>query len=169
MVAGTDEPAFLSDCPEVVRDFYRYWDGKRRGRLMPARADLDPGEIKSLLPNMIIVDVVPDERRFVYRLVGTMEVEVRGNDPTGKTVLEAAFPGSRERVTGNRVSAPANREGAVGNYERVVRERAPWRHDLHAESPDGRLIDAIVLFLPLSDDGETVNKIVVYSHQVRQY
>jgi hypothetical protein len=152
---SADEPAFLSDCPEVVRAFYRYWDGKRRGRPMPARADLDPGEIKSLLPNMMIVDVVPDERRFVYRLVGTMEVEVRGNDPTGKTVLEAAFGGSKEK--------------AVANYERVVRERAPWRQDLHAESPDGRLLDDVVLFLPLSDDGETVNKIVVYSHQVRQY
>jgi hypothetical protein len=56
---------------------------------MPSRADIDPTEIVPFLPGIMLVDVVADERRFVYRLVGTREVAMRGRDPTGKTKMSS--------------------------------------------------------------------------------
>src|SRR3954471_6167481 len=71
---------------------YGYWAAKRGSRPMPERSDIDPAEIPPhLLPGIMLVDVVNDPRRYVYRLVGTMEAEIRGYDPTGKSVREGYF------------------------------------------------------------------------------
>src|SRR4029453_6278641 len=58
-------------CHETVREVADYWRSKCADRVMPKRADIDPAELKAYLPSITLVDVVPDERRFVYRLVGT--------------------------------------------------------------------------------------------------
>src|SRR3954471_8865936 len=81
---------------ESVRAVYEYWRGKAAGRAMPYRADIDPAELKPVLPALMLVDVVPDPRRFVYRLVGTHEVAGRGRDPTGLSVAEAFYGASAE-------------------------------------------------------------------------
>ena len=85
------DPAFIAGFHERVRAIYRYWDGKRNGRLMPSRADLDPVDIPKLLPDICLVDVVPDARRYVYRLIGTNECAMRGRDPTGQAVKDGYF------------------------------------------------------------------------------
>ena len=118
---------------------------------MPARSDIDPVEISPrLLPNICLVDVVADERRYVYRLVGTGEVEVRGQDPTGKSVLEGFFAPSAE--------------DALGCYDRVVASGAPFLDPTPFTAPTGRYVTEETLFLPLSDDGKNVNKILVFSY-----
>jgi hypothetical protein len=81
----------LSDFAPDIAAFYAYWDGKRRGRNMPARANIDPLEMVPFLPGIVLIDVVADARRFVYRLVGTREVAMRGRDPTGKSVAEGFY------------------------------------------------------------------------------
>jgi len=95
-----------------------------------------------------LVDVVADERRFVYRLVGTMEVALRGRDPTGQSIAQAYFGRSIEDV--------------LLKYDTVCKTRAPFY-----EIDDFQIVDRYVneenLFVPLSDDGETVNKILVFS------
>jgi hypothetical protein len=78
---------------------------------MPARRDIDPTEFVPHLPGIMLVDVVADERRYVYRLVGTREVEARGQNPTGRPVGESFHGSSRENV--------------LRNYERVCREARP--------------------------------------------
>jgi hypothetical protein len=60
----------IDACHMDVRAMYDYWLARRGGRAMPARADLEPVEIKKLLPMLVLVDVMADARRFVYRLVG---------------------------------------------------------------------------------------------------
>ncbi|MBI2253150.1 MAG: PAS domain-containing protein [Proteobacteria bacterium] len=135
-------------CHPDIRLMLDYWRGKCAGRLMPARGDLDPVEIGRFLPYVTLVDVVDDERRFVYRLVGTMEVALRGSDPTGRPVGDAYFGRSADAV--------------MGKYETVCRTRSPFY-----EIDDFRVTDRYVneenLFMPLSDDGEMVNKILVFS------
>lgn len=131
-----------------IRAMLDYWRGKCAGRPMPARSDLDPADIRPFLPYVTLVDVVADERRFVYRLIGTMEVALRGGDPTGKSVVEAFFGRSAESV--------------LQKYEIVCTTREPYH-----ERDDYQVVDRYVgeenLFLPLSDDGEQVNKILVFS------
>ena len=52
---------------------------------MPMRSDIDPTSMpRRVLPGISIVEVAQDDRCYVYRLVGTGDVEVRASDPTGK-------------------------------------------------------------------------------------
>jgi hypothetical protein len=65
-----------------LQQLYAYWDGKRAGRAMPRRSDIDPLEIKNLLPLILIVERV-GLRAFRYRLVGTSIVDASGVEITG--------------------------------------------------------------------------------------
>ena len=78
----------LAQCAAKLQSFYDYWDQRRGDRAMPARGDIGPTEMRPYLGMVMLVDVVPDKRRFVYRLVGTKEVEGRGKDPTGLPVAD---------------------------------------------------------------------------------
>jgi hypothetical protein len=130
---------------------YRYWQAKRGDRLMPSRADIDPAELPpEILPGICLIAVVSDARRYVYRLVGILDVEVRGKDPTGDSVLEAYFGPSRAE--------------AVAHYDQVVSTRAPMLDQVPIRAPNGRFVTEEAIFLPLSDDGIRVDKILVYAH-----
>jgi hypothetical protein len=132
-----------------LRWIYAYWASKRGDRAMPRRADLDPTEIPPhLLPGITLVDVVPDSRRYVYRLVGTKEAEVRGYDPTGRSVDEAFFGD--------------NAEDATECYDRVVESRTPILDPVPFLERRRGYRGAESLFLPLSNDGLAVNMILVF-------
>lgn len=75
---------------------FAYWDGKRAGRAMPTRADIDPIEMQAWLGNLLLIDVT-DDGRFVYRLYGTKFVDSFGLDMTGRSVDELPAE-QRERV-----------------------------------------------------------------------
>jgi len=142
------DPEWLARSSDAIRKMYEYWRSKFDGDRLPKRSAIDPVDIPRFLPQITIVEVVPDERRYVYRLVGTMEVEIRGRDPTGKSVLDGFFGPSIDNV--------------LGCYDTVVATRAPLYDDEPYVTPDGRFSDDETVFLPLSDDGENVNRILVF-------
>jgi len=142
----------LAGAPPDLLEMYAYWQHKRGPRQMPTRADIEPVEIKRLLPGMLLVDVRPSPdgpHDFVYRLVGTREVEMRGYDPTGKSVAEAYYGKSAELVT--------------ACYRRVADTGQPFLDEdcfhLHGQewSPSASI------YLPLSNDRTKVNMVLVYS------
>ncbi len=143
------DPDFLAGCHERVRAIYRYWDSKRNGRLMPRRADLDPLDIPRFLPEICLVDVVADARKYVYRLIGTNEVAMRGRDPTGSAVGDGYFGTSAQSV--------------FLNYDGVKDSRAPRIDRDPSITSDDRFIQHESIFLPLSDDGLHVNMILVFT------
>jgi hypothetical protein len=88
---------FPPTCHPTTVALYEYWLEACGDRRMPMRSDIGPTKMpRRVLPGIPIVEVVEDNRRYVDRLVGTGEVEVRGNDPTGKSVLEGFFAPSAE-------------------------------------------------------------------------
>ena len=135
--------------PAGLEPLYRYWDGKRADRRMPRRGDIDPAELVPFLPALMIVDVVADDRRYVYRLVGTREAEARGRDPTGRAVGEAFLGASRENV--------------LANYERVRLTGRPHIDLKTVITTKDRIDNSHVIFMPLSEDGQTVTQILVYT------
>jgi hypothetical protein len=142
---------FPTTCHPNTLAIYAYWLDRRCGRQMPRREDIDPTAIpRKTLPGICLVDVVPDNRRYVYRLVGTGEVEVRGYDPTGESVIDGFFGPSAA--------------DALACYDRVVSTRAPFLDATPFTSPGGRYVTMETLFLPLSEDGINVTKILVFSH-----
>jgi len=139
---------FPDPIPAGLEPLFRYWERKRGDRRMPRRADIDPEIPPRLLPGITLVDVVADARRYVYRLVGTMEVEVRGFDPTGRSVEEAYFG--------------ENAEDATACYDRVVETRTPVLDPKPFLERRRGYSGAESLFLPLSSDGAAVNMILVF-------
>ncbi len=145
--------ALLANCPPKVAEIFRYWNQKRGDRRMPSRSEIAPEDFVSHLPGILLVDVEGLDQNgvgiFRYRVVGTEEVALRGYDPTGKEVREGFFGPSLEDV--------------LECYDYVRREGIFIYDPLEYETPDGRWRNESTIFLPLSEDGETVSQIMVYS------
>lgn len=69
-----------------LRSLICYWTGKRGDRAMPARCDLDPLEIPSLLPITLLADVADSRARV--RLLGTEATAAYGAECRGRTLEE---------------------------------------------------------------------------------
>tara|TARA_R110000868_G_scaffold167895_4_gene402394 strand:- start:61 stop:570 length:510 start_codon:yes stop_codon:yes gene_type:complete len=65
-----------------------YWHQKRGSRAMPDRSDIIPGDIVSLLPNIVIYDVIDEGRDYRVRIFGTALVNLVGEERTGMLVSE---------------------------------------------------------------------------------
>lgn len=124
-----------------LRQLYDYWDGRRGDRLMPARADLDPVDIPSLLPNLILVDVERGARvRFRFRLYGTNVCTIRGADLTGHYLDE-------DNITALQVPA-------IASYNRILADRQPV-YESHRFHPNDRNVGYYHrLVLPLGEENE---------------
>jgi len=137
--------------PEIkhpkLRQLYDYWDGKRGERRMPARADLDPVDIRFAIGDVILADVLDeDPPRFFIRLHGTNLSERTSFDLTGKMLDE--------------MPAPEFRDLSTRSFRRVVRTREPL-HALADRMLDGRIQRYEAIILPLSADGARVDRLMV--------
>ncbi|MBK8159840.1 MAG: PAS domain-containing protein [Rhodospirillaceae bacterium] len=139
---------FLEQCSVHVASFYRHWDAKRLGRRMPSRADFDPLEMKEWLPGIILVDVTHHPRTLTYRLVGSRSVALRASDVTGKTVEEGYHGPTLDEV--------------LENYRLVVDAQLLVYDRAGTLARSGLMRDSETLMLPLSSDGVTVDKVIVY-------
>ncbi|PJI44397.1 PAS domain-containing protein [Ferrovibrio sp.] len=70
---------------DTLRALYNYWAGKRNGRALPDRADIDPIEMKAWLGNLMLVERI-DGNDYLYRLYGSTFVNQFKVDMTGKRV-----------------------------------------------------------------------------------
>lgn len=131
----------------LIRQLFVYWQSKcGAGGRIPRRADIDPAEIPRLIPNSLIVDVEYNPFRVRYRLVGTKVVQATGFEITGKYLDEIVL---------------ADDEGPfLESYQTACMTKAPilTRIKWHLDAETTGEYDAC--FLPLSDDGETVNKVL---------
>jgi len=132
------------DHPQLAR-LYNYWDDKRGNRAMPTRSDIDPMELRPLLPNLALIDVEENPHRYRYRLVGTELVTILGQELTGKYLDE--MPMLFRRFAGNA-------------YAEVLARKAPTYAVFDANIPMFRTVRYKRLLLPLSPDGEWVNMVV---------
>jgi hypothetical protein len=128
-----------------------YWDVKRAGRLMPSRADIRVPDLKEHLGWLMLVEVLNGMSEFRFRLEGTLVKQyfLGESDATGKTVKEVMA-----------VHGPAATKAVEAIFRKVARDRKPARAYGNAGwiADNYEAFDA--LYLPLSDDGETVNMIL---------
>ncbi len=134
---------------------YLYWRRKSADRAMPRRADIDPIEIPSLLPDVMLVDVFA-EGRYRYRLIGTGNTQAQGINATGR-FLDEVLPGREYKAH------------VIGLYDECVEQRRALYSECLFLSPQRLAPErhTKVLFLPLSDDGVRVN--IVFVVQVFLY
>jgi len=126
---------------------YAYWQRKLQGRRMPARSDIDPLDLKTVLPNLVLLDVQREPLDFRYRVAGTRTYDIFGYDLTGKSVRE--------------LEPRAFSAGLWTSLEAMTRDGLPQHAHLEFATANGYARSYRVLRLPLGDDGATVDRILV--------
>lgn len=132
--------------PQLER-VYKYWKARKQERLAPARRDIDPVDLRDVLPGTLLIDVARNPWRFSYRLAGTLTERIHGVDLTGRSIdtlkpqafadlLRADLTELAERIEPQLVYLEfVNQMGVRRGYQ--------------------------VLRLPLSSDGSTVDMILI--------
>ncbi len=146
-----DGPGFLAICSARIAELYALWDAKRAGRRLPSRRDFDVAELKPWLGWIAMYDVaanaLPDGHDFRYRLVGTNFVRYHNSDPTGRLVSES--------------SLASDRQAMLENLRGICAGRLPRYRSDNLPCVDMRTYTPPRLYLPLAEDGETVDVILL--------
>jgi hypothetical protein len=124
---------------QVLHD---WWERKRGDRIMPTRAELDPIELKAILPDLVLIDVraTPDGEGhlFTYRLTGT-EIDSRfGIRLTGLTLDEIPFGDAGALIR--------------RQYEAAVRDKRPVFCCHNVIVGGGRYVEYERLVVPLAGE-----------------
>jgi hypothetical protein len=139
-----------------VAQVFRYWDRVRGERVMPPPSEIDFLELRPWLAGIVMIEVTEGtQRELTYRVVGERAIRLRGYDPTGMTVAKAAFGRSVAYV--------------LGNYSVVIDLRIPLYSWNVGESIDGKRSANGTLLLPLSEDGQRVDWVLVYVEDAAAY
>ena len=129
--------------PRLQR-LYGYWSTKKGQRKMPSRADIDVLDLRYVLGNIMLVDVIEGSPpRFRIRLHGSNLSERAGYELTGKMLDELPESEFRKQV----------RE----RWTEVATTGEPHHCDRNLHVLDSRSYHYESIVLPLSADGETVN------------
>jgi len=134
--------------PGLIR-FYDYWLTLCGGRQMPSRKAVDPVTVpRGFLPNIMLIDVLYEQRRYRYRLIGSNIIMATGENRTGHYFDEFRFF--------------RDHPGVLPQYETVISTRRPL-HSLEqfTNFNSGSEYDVDRLILPLSDNGEHVDTLLV--------
>lgn len=129
----------------ILKSLLAYWQSKCDAGRLPSRADIDPLELRNLLPYIYLIDVITPTR-FRIRLLGEEHVTIYGPGVVGK-VIDDIFP-PEAAVEFNRLySAVVRRREPVLNRGQVtwLRNREWMKYEgLHAPlASDGAVIDTI--------------------------
>lgn len=129
----------------LIREMLAYWQSKVVGGRLPRPADIDPTEIPKLIASIVICDLEDSPFRVRYRLAGTRQVHILGNELTGRYVDEMNWA---EGPFVHQIFARARDTAApvFGYYHWNFRERT-------------RGASEFGLF-PLSEDGSTVGRVI---------
>lgn len=132
--------------PKLQR-LYEYWSRQRGDRKWPTRADLDPIEIRFVLGNVILAEVLPETPpRYRIRLHGTTLAQRVGYDLTGKMLDDMPVPEFRDLVR--------------RSFNKVVRTGEPL-HVIANRMVDERMQHYESILMPLSNGGERVEMILI--------
>lgn len=128
-----------------------YWAGKRGGRSMPRKRDIDPIDIPlKILPNLQIIEVIDGGARFRYRLIGTALVEAYGKDFSG-IIVDELFPDDRLNFVQE-------------IYRSVCASRAPIFSRNKYHTPRNAELFSMRVYMPLSEDNLAVHHILGAMH-----
>lgn len=130
----------------LLQTLLSYWQSKcGPDGILPGRQDLDPLELRSLLPSIYLVDVL-DGNSFRIRLLGEEHVQIYGNGVVGR-VIDDIFPPPAAAEFNRLYAAVVRRRTPVINRGQITwLQSHTWMHfeGLHAPlAGDGSNIDTI--------------------------
>ncbi|MCB1498374.1 MAG: PAS domain-containing protein [Bauldia sp.] len=116
------------------RELYAYWDRIRGAELAPRRSDVEPGDIRRVLPDTFILEVVGRED-YLVRLAGTRMCSLYGREIKGTGFLDLWTREDRETIASVGTSVSEDAAGVV--------------IDVELASARGRTVTCEFLLLPL--------------------
>ena len=130
------------------QEVFAYWASLRRNGRLPSRAQLDPVQLKRLLPTISLIDVVPHQAGhfFRQRLAGTGLYSVYGCEITGRRLDE--------------IYGEAEVSYWREQLNQVVETARPAVGCQPVASRSGSVSSLLWLRLPLASDGMTVDMIL---------
>lgn len=147
------EPCVVSDDGQLpleeFRGLFRLWRARRGAALMPARSAFDLNDLRPWMGNIVLLDVLADPPDLRFRLFGSNVALRQGRDLTGRRISEV----------GTLLARPI-----IDSYNSVLSSGVPMLHWYHDTAQDSRDMRVARLLLPLSDNGRTVDKIMVASY-----
>lgn len=130
---------------QATRDLYHYWQNLRGARSAPERSEIEPADIRHLLGNTFILEVV-SRREFRFRLAGTKVCALYGREMKGKDFAEFWDRKDREAVA-TMLSA-------------ITSDAAATVMGLTGRSDHGRDLPMEVIMLPLRQRNEGYTRIL---------
>lgn len=120
------------------------------GGLFPARSEIKVTDLRNRMAQVGVIDVEHDPLDFRYRLIGTWLRSFLHEDYTGRSLreLEGKGPGS----------------GLWSILESVYRDQNPLYCAVPYVGPKADYKQASSLYLPLADDHNTINKIMLVAN-----
>ena len=133
------------------RRVFEAWYKLRDADDLPSLADWQAaGAVPDLMHSILVTEVLKPAHDYRYLSIGPRAIDVRGEDPTGKTVRDCYEGDALNFVLENYDLAIGNPCGIVDFSIDVVK--------------DHRVIELETLLLPLANDGRTPSHVLVYGH-----
>jgi PAS domain len=136
----------------IIQQGFGYWQSKMSNDDIPKWGDINPAEIKSLLPNIVVIQVEHNPLDFTEKI-------------TGDAIL------SRSRINSMGINwrayegrGPESKIWQV--MEQVVREKSPSFHTIPYVGLHREFMTVETVALPLSDDGEVVTRIITFVNYI---
>jgi len=142
----------LETSSRLIQDGYHYWRSKCSDQCMPSWSDINPAEIKSLLPNIVVLHIEHDPLDFIEKITGEMILSRSVENSMGKNWrdYEGRGPGSK-----------------IWNvFEEVVNEKQASFHSIPYVGLHKEFMKIETVTCPISEDGKTVSRIICFVEYV---
>lgn len=142
----------------VVDEILCFFEAKTEDKRLPKRADFSPMEMKSILPGIALLDLIYDEEGSLVDaktiLIGS-ELDIYYGFLTGKLVSK--FP----------VKEVSKRTLLACKYCIEIKKPFMKLTDTLSEQKD--YLTTVALYLPMSSDGEKVDRVFMYIQVKSKY
>ncbi|MEH6526725.1 MAG: PAS domain-containing protein [Sneathiella sp.] len=145
-----------SDASENVkshRSALAYWQQAKRDNLLPSRNDFDLAALASILPNIVLLDVIKNPLDFKYRVIGNEAMQNFTKNYTGVAMSEIPGKGPESAV--------------FSSLKTVVQSKEPCSQHIPYVGPNHDFKKISSLALPLAKDHVNVDKIMIVVEFIR--
>lgn len=138
---------------KIIRSGYEYWKSKCDGNKLPTWSDINPADIKPLLPNIVVIHVLQDPLDFLEKITGEMVLARSVLNSMGKNWRDYEGRGPESVIW--------------GVFEDVVNSKQPSFQTIPYVGKHKEFMEIETVICPLSSDGETIDRIISFVDYIR--
>lgn len=142
----------LRSSNRVIDADLKYFEDRTKGGRLPKRSDLNPMKFKESLPEIGLMEPIYDDNGILVdlrALLSGTKLDQNYGSFTGKLVSTHPHPDVFERM--------------LEACRRCVVEKKPIVVIAETLSTRSNMLDVIILYIPMSEDGETIDRIFLHN------